>query len=542
MHEIKHSAKLNEYTFAYGSMASITEIFTSLKIKQHSGQFVNSFKDFKKTYEEIPTDQLMNDLKSKTPRDRVFEINSSPVYKCLGNIDLSYVLMKATIETNMLQVNDTIYSEKSDGYLETINSIRKIVVSDNEQRLVIETQMTNCGSILETLETKIRNIKLINLHTTELNCEGGEKSDLSLYVTENKGSISKLFKTESLIENVIVGRESKKFAFRISSVKRLGSYLLFECISLKNSSNVGRGWYSFQFNAYKDFTYQASKNIDFKIDGLQSLGSASASLFFNPYIKFEVDIQSNWIGIPYLQTIGLTLGAKMNINFKLNIDLTTLNYQFKEIELLSTTFNFYVLVAGIPVPGTARLFLTGQTGISMVFQKPVTYNFEYNQDFTLKLPFVYRDNRDKETPSSDSFKIGTPTVTNQLDISGLKSSPTLSLTETFNLNLNPKFPDISENDLKKVLPSWLRSFARKVLDFIQLSITATQPVIEKISLTTCTADCMRQSKSIQLKSETSLDNLKFEVSCFNLKSNFEIKTATTLLSKLICLPFIVNLW
>jgi hypothetical protein len=103
---------------------------------------------------------------------------------------------------------------------------------------------------------------------------------------------------------------------------------LFECISLKNSSNVGRGWYSFQFNAYKDFTYQASKKIDFKTDSLQSIGSASASLFFNPYIKFEVDIQSNWIGIPYLETIGLTLGAKMNINFKLNIDLTTLNYQF----------------------------------------------------------------------------------------------------------------------------------------------------------------------------------------------------------------------
>ena len=80
----------------------------------------------------------------------------------------------------------------------------------------------------------------------------------------------------------------------------------------------------------------------------------------------------------------------------------------------------------------------------------------------------------------------------------------MDIKETFNFGANPKWPYISTDDLEKILPWPLSNYAAEIEAFIQISLLATLPVTEELTIS-CSKDCpaFAKTNSIQLRSSTS---------------------------------------
>ncbi len=233
-HNVKAFTTFNDFTFAYAIMATLEDLFDHIEIHNQAGYFEQ------KKYsnlEYIPDDEIINDLRNKSENNnkQIIELKNKHIYKCMGSSGSDkdnsiYLLLKSSNITANLKVNDIVFSDKSDGFLETIKQIDQIDVASNEHRLLIETELTDCSKSVnqDLIEKKIENLHLFKLENNELNCKGGFSSNSSLYVIKPSSYISRLNRQNSLLNSIIIGRNSHKFAYRIISIKKIGQYYLFE--------------------------------------------------------------------------------------------------------------------------------------------------------------------------------------------------------------------------------------------------------------------------------------------------------------------------
>lgn len=385
IHHVKKFATFNQFTFAYASMASLHNLFDKVHIINEPGQFDE--KTNSKNLEHIPDERVIIKLKTKTAKDNVFELKNVPVYKCLGKNNSNYLFVKYSSVTANLIVNDVIYSEKSDGFLETIRSIDQIDVANDEQRLIIETTLTDCSANQDSLENRIANLRLISIEKNDLNCLGGFKSNSSLYLTKSNKYISKLITENNLTKSVIIGRKSSRFAYRILSIKKIGKYLLLESSESLFPTKLKRfkrdcGWKFWEcvvsvvkavlytpYDWNSDFGYKYSTSAGFK---LTPVGKASASFSFNPSVTVTVSIQASLFDF-VVKKAGLIFNVNANLDAKLKLNLeNNIDYTWPEMTIIpkETIARFSIQVAPfVVIPGIFIRFYLIKSNVIIISKK-----------------------------------------------------------------------------------------------------------------------------------------------------------------------------
>jgi hypothetical protein len=398
-HHVKGLISFNEFSFAYASMASLHHLFDVVHIVKQPGYFQNKNNPNR---EYVPDDEIMVKLNAKfTSRiqTNVFQIdNKTPVYKCKGINGSMYLLVKSSNITMNLKVNDVIFSEKSDGFLETIRAINRVDVTSNDHRLIIETKLTDCTFEQNMLESSLKYLRLISLERNDLNCQGGYNSNLSLYLTKNTTYISRLIEQNLLLKSVIVGRKSNKFAYRIVSIKKMGStHFLFETskslFPMNKIRNKRCAWYDVGCWAQKawraavrlaeeiarraaeivqkaidavsstmldwNYTMQLFTYTEIKSVSLQPIGSTSISFSFSPSVTVTASLRAGLFGVNVYKA-GIIINLNTNLNAKLNFNLKTIDYDWPEQDIIPMKHitSFAVPLGPIAIPGTINAGLS----------------------------------------------------------------------------------------------------------------------------------------------------------------------------------------
>ena len=107
-HHVKSYTTFNDFTFAYAAMASLHVLFDRVHIIDQPGYFEDKKAHSSPNQEHVPDEDLIDRLKTKTVKDNVLELNSSPVYKCMGQNGSIYLLIKSSNITSYLKVDDII--------------------------------------------------------------------------------------------------------------------------------------------------------------------------------------------------------------------------------------------------------------------------------------------------------------------------------------------------------------------------------------------------------------------------------------------------
>jgi len=389
-HNVKAFTTFDEFTFAYATMATLEDLFDHIEIHNQPGYFEQ------KKYsnlEHIPGDDLINSLRNESiynPDRNIIELRNKHIHKCMGGgsggkDDSNYLLLKSSNITANLKVDDIVFSDKSDGFLETIKQIDQIDVESNEQRLIIETELTDCSNLInqDLIEKKSENLHLINLENNELNCKGGFGSNSSLYVIKPNSYISRLNRQNSLINSIIIGRNSHKFAYRIISIKKIGKYHLFEVSDtlspmkirtkrgfrrrfrkifrkiggfISRIINFSRSW---NWNLRETFEKTFDKKYDLTTNNNDKIGEASITLTLKPTITVSLGMQASLKGI-YITRAGIILDLNTNLNAKFNLNTMSITNPIKLFDYdwpeqviipMETIANFVVPVGPVLIPG-----------------------------------------------------------------------------------------------------------------------------------------------------------------------------------------------
>ena len=388
-HNVKAFATFNEFTFAYASMAQLEDLFDHVEIHNQPGYFEQ--KNYS-NFEYIPEDEIIAKLRNQSSLNKngIIELGHQRIYKCMGaggRNDPLYLLLESSNITANLKVGDIVFGDRSDGFLETISQIDEIDVSMDEKRWLVETGLADC-SIKENqdlIETKLKN--LINLENSELNCKGGFSSNSSLYVIKPNSYMERLHRQNSLINSLIIGRYSHRFAYRIISVKKIGKYYLFETSdTLYPNIRTKRGWFkrifrrvvnvirkiasmvlnfkvTWNWNLKTSFTAPPMKKHydltleNFTVDNDKSktikIGEASVTLILKPTINVFLSMQASLAGI-HISRTGIILDINANLNAKLNLNTMSIDYDWPEnaIVPMRTVAVFWVPVGPVVLPGS----------------------------------------------------------------------------------------------------------------------------------------------------------------------------------------------
>jgi len=408
-HNVKAFTIFNDFTFAYAIMATLEDLFDHIEIHNQAGYFEQ------KKYsnlEYIPDDEIINDLRNKSENNnkQIIELKNKHIYKCMGSSGSDkdnsiYLLLKSSNITANLKVNDIVFSDKSDGFLETIKQIDQIDVASNEHRLLIETELTDCSKSVnqDLIEKKIENLHLFKLENNELNCKGGFSSNSSLYVIKPSSYISRLNRQNSLLNSIIIGRNSHKFAYRIISIKKIGKYYLFETsdtlfpMKIRNK----RGWFkrifrkvvnfiakvvssiinfsvSWNWNLRKTFTHTERKNYDLTLQQFDvsdnkyktiKIGDASVTLTLKPTITVSLGMQASLRGI-HITKAGIVLDINANINAKFNLNTMSIDYDWPEKAIIpmKPIAYFVVPIGPVVLPGILYIIVfKNQAGLKIDF-------------------------------------------------------------------------------------------------------------------------------------------------------------------------------
>ena len=291
-HQISYYMDIGDYIFSFASIApleSVLEYANVTEMKNRTAETLNSAhpldldkigsEDYKQL-KNVSSNQGTNFYEIKND-----EFLNKQVYKCLGRtlgfsefvsyftnepfnssafnetssvtFSTSYIILKSTDQTNKFVVGDTIFSEESYGYLETIKSIDEIITDDDE-KLMIETELTQCGSDISSLVDIIVNDKL-DPEKSELDCSAGDRK--KMYVMDLSYESLKLKSKYDLIGKIIPGRNSSSFGLKILKINKIGDYIVIEGLSLSELK---------KFNKLKDFSFSITKEYSYKFE--QSLG------------------------------------------------------------------------------------------------------------------------------------------------------------------------------------------------------------------------------------------------------------------------------
>lgn len=295
MHEISYSSSINDYTFSYASLASldyllgyanVTKIDNQKAIIQNDVQLVNEDSIESDKYNELlalSKDPLLQSIGSKTVEIQNTPTINGQIYKSIGrqlneqtlmsylnpglikNITsntvfyTSYLIVNANgLNYDYFNNNDVIFGNQSFGYLETIKNVDEITASFNlRKKLIIETKLAECFTDLSSKINNILNIKKLNTDLSELDCMADFNS--SLYVMNlNLSSLNMNSKYE-LVNKLIPARKSASFGLKILTKARVGSYIVFEGISLNQLDKLRRT----KLSLYKSFSYTWSKSVGY---------------------------------------------------------------------------------------------------------------------------------------------------------------------------------------------------------------------------------------------------------------------------------------
>lgn len=212
------------------------------------------------------------------------------------------------------------------------------------------------------LESRIAYLHLIKLKNNDLNCKGGYKSNSSLYLTKNNTFISRLIKENKITNIVIVGRISKKFAYRIVSIKKIGNFYLFKTseslFPIKRSKRCA--WYDvgckikeatstyYDWNFSLGYRYGASRVFD-----LTPVGQASVSYSFNPSVTVTASVQASLFDFN-VKKVGISFDVAANLNAKLKLSLENVDYTWPEMAIIpeKRIAHFVVPAGPILIPGS----------------------------------------------------------------------------------------------------------------------------------------------------------------------------------------------
>lgn len=284
-HQISYYMNIGEYIFSFASMAPIEKLFEySNKTEVNNRTAIMSSKTDPIDLDKIESEefkQLRN--VSSNQKSRVLEVKNdaflnNQIYKCLGRkiglpelfsyfsdvpfnsstvnetnpqyFHTSYIILKATDQTNKYAAGDTIFSNESYGYLETINHIDEILTSD-EKKLMIETELLQCGSDISSLVNIIKTDKLDPVRS-ELDCSAGE--NLNMYVMDLSYESLNLKSKNELINKIMPGRKSSSFGLKILRINKIGGYIAIEGLPLNELE---------KFNKLKDYNVNIDKHYSY---------------------------------------------------------------------------------------------------------------------------------------------------------------------------------------------------------------------------------------------------------------------------------------
>jgi len=351
-HNVKAFTIFNDFTFAYAIMATLEDLFDHIEIHNQAGYFEQ------KKYsnlEYIPDDEIINDLRNKSENNnkQIIELKNKHIYKCMGSSGSDkdnsiYLLLKSSNITANLKVNDIVFSDKENN---------------------------------------------------ELNCKGGFSSNSSLYVIKPSSYISRLNRQNSLLNSVIIGRNSHKFAYRIISIKKIGQYYLFETsdtlfpMKIRNK----RGWFKRKFrkfrnfvsrlirriinfsrtwnwNLRKTFTSTKEKNYDFEYN-FKKIGDVKVTSTLKPTITVSLGMQASLRGI-HITRAGIVLDMNVNINAKFNLYTESIYYDWPEKAIIpmEPIAYFYVPIGPVVLPGILYIIeFKNQAGLKIDFLKKIPF-------------------------------------------------------------------------------------------------------------------------------------------------------------------------
>jgi hypothetical protein len=275
------------------SYANVTKIDNEKAIIQNDVQLENEDSIENDKYKELfalSTDPLLQSVGSKTVEIKNTPTINGQIYKSIGrqlneqtlmsflypglikNITsntifyTSYLIVNANgLDFDYFANGDVIFGNESFGYLETITNVDEITASYNyRKKLIIETKLAECSTNLNTKINNIINLKKLNTDLSELDCMADSSS--SLYVMNlNLSSINMNSKSD-LVSKLIPARKSSSFGLKILTKTKIGSYVVFEGISLNQLNKLKKTKLSIS-ESYS-YTYSKSFGYDATIGGI----------------------------------------------------------------------------------------------------------------------------------------------------------------------------------------------------------------------------------------------------------------------------------
>ena len=199
LHKINYTLNFDSYTFFYGTLASLVDVIEYTDFRK---QPLEDLEDSGNTtwQEDIPSDDLIKFLSNYTSNvNRIFKIdtNDTVIYKCIGqqitdsnntknnSVISTFLLVKLTNSTQNLAIDDYIYGDASNGFLERVISLDRIRTVSNGEKLVIQSELVQCISLSEDDLVEQEQDDFEVFKKSDLNCEGGINSKLSLLIVES---------------------------------------------------------------------------------------------------------------------------------------------------------------------------------------------------------------------------------------------------------------------------------------------------------------------------------------------------------------------
>ena len=228
MHQVTSTANINKYQLLVATPVGL--------------EYVINYADFRKTFdlsdssddevtiEESPDDELVTEMISKANNlSQSVHLVENEIYKCIGHLysdgitakltKTYYVVMKQSASLPIFNVGDIIISNKTEGFLETIEMVEEIDIG-----MIAQTQLSVCDF------QSVREMSFhLEIDKRDMACQGGNNWPGILY-WENK-SVGNLNGT------TVVGRKSAAVLGKIINEHHTKNYIFLELVPVSSLDN-----------------------------------------------------------------------------------------------------------------------------------------------------------------------------------------------------------------------------------------------------------------------------------------------------------------
>lgn len=365
MNQVDTLIEIDKYIFLTSYPISVNQIIEFSDFKNATlDQIDTKFK------EQIPTAEMFSLLSNYTRTK--FQLNSA--FKCVSSSNSTiFIVTLANNETNPLvfnlDINDLIYSDKSNGFLETVSGFELISSKNYGVKTFIKTAFTNCDSQLQP--PQIDTIKYFNTKVNQF-CYGGVDFQ-GLYIVDE--AISSTYD-----KSLIAARKSNGFMGKIVNRTQWGDFIKFEIV---------------QFSDVADLLSQ----FDRKRRDTESFAGGTLSHSIDPYVKIKqnkFNFGKASSSSRLYDSTGYHLNFKIGLRGELNLiynqairDLKTLK-QWDRHELFS---NKFVTDVGVPLPSNVKVYLNGSMNLDCNCTDEFHWFLKFDKQF--EVSFKFEDNLKK---------------------------------------------------------------------------------------------------------------------------------------------------